>query len=250
MAVSGGNMVHLLLRSCLERSGAAVADPALSSIAYTFVLIGRQILNAAGCAGISLVITTVNAALYFMAMLLTAAPGSIVAAAAGGVASSSFVPIVVVALRWKLGLPYRRILSDQVPIWNLAADGSECEPARRGDSAGTNGAGLLAALLAKVAIGVVVFTGAVWLPAAPEVFSRAACMGGLTSPAECACHHVAHAICHRFHLPTFAISDPFTVLTRWRMISNGRPRVPRAPPPQFPRIAPDQEPHNRVLASG
>jgi hypothetical protein len=35
--------------------------------------------------------------------------------------------------------------------------------------AGTNGVGLLAALLAKVAVGLVVFAGAVWL-LAPEVF--------------------------------------------------------------------------------
>jgi peptidoglycan biosynthesis protein MviN/MurJ (putative lipid II flippase) len=103
-------------------------------------------------------------------MLIAAPRGLIAAAAAGGIASSLCVPIVVVALRWKLGLHIRRMLSDQVPIWGatLLMAGS-VSLLGQAIPAGTNSTGLLAALLAKVAVGVVVFAGAVWL-LAPEVF--------------------------------------------------------------------------------
>ena len=104
MAVVAGNMVPLLLGPAWNGAVQPLQILCLSSIAYTFVLIGRQILNAAGCAGISLVITAINAGLYFVVMLIAAPRGLFAAAAAGGIASSLCVPIVVAALRWRLGL--------------------------------------------------------------------------------------------------------------------------------------------------
>jgi len=175
MAVVAGNMVPLLLGPAWNGAVQPLQILCLSSIAYTFVLIGRQILNAAGCAGISLVITAINAGLYVVVMLIAAPRGLIAAAAAGGIASCLCVPIVVVALRWKLGLHIRRMLSDQVPIWGatLLMAGS-VSLLGQAIPAGTNSTGLLAALLAKVAVGVVVFAGAVWL-LAPEEIGRASC---------------------------------------------------------------------------
>lgn len=170
MALIAGSLVPLMFGSIWSGSVRPLQILCLSSIAYTFILIGRQILNAAGHAGSSLVIAAVNAAFYIVALLLAAPRGLVATAAAGGVASCLCVPIVALILRWKLGLRIRRMLSDQVPIWGAALlMTASVSLFAETISTGTTGAGILAVLLAKVALGFVVFVSAVWL-LAPSVF--------------------------------------------------------------------------------
>ena len=137
---------------------------------HAFTLTGRQILNAAGCAGVGLGIAAVNTALYLVAVLLAAPAGPTAAAAAGGLASILCLPLVSLALHRKLGLQFRRMVSDQVPTFaaTLVMAGSVALAGRM-DSLTAVAVSPLAVLLVKAGLGAVVFIAALRL-IAPNFF--------------------------------------------------------------------------------
>ena len=140
------------------------------SVVHAFTLTGRQILNAAGCAGVGLGIAAVNTALYLVAVLLAAPAGPTAAAAAGGLASILCLPLVSLALHRKLGLQFRRMVSDQVPTFaaTLVMAGSVALAGRM-DSLTAVAVSPLAVLLVKAGLGAVVFIAALRL-IAPNFF--------------------------------------------------------------------------------
>ena len=75
VALFADEMILLLFGPGWSGSVQPLRVMCMSSVVYAFTLIGRQVLNAAGCAGLSLVIAAVNAVVYAIAVLLAAASG-------------------------------------------------------------------------------------------------------------------------------------------------------------------------------
>ncbi len=170
MALLANDVILLLFGPSWHESVRPLQIMCVFSSSYAFTLIGRQVLNSAGCAGISLVIATVNAVLYVVAMLLAAPAGPVAAAAAGGIATSLCDPLVIIALRRKLGLRIRHMLSNQLPVWGatllMAASVTLTD-----DTVwlATTGAGVFAVLIVKAAVGFAAFAVALRL-LAPELY--------------------------------------------------------------------------------
>ena len=133
----------------------------LFSIFYALSLIANQILLSAGLASSVFHLSVMNA-LVFVVAVATAAPYGIEATAiAGGTANTLCLPAYFYVLRKRLRLDLIRLGNDLLPIWTSAISMVILVLAAR--YVALNTLDPLLTLGLSILLGVLVFSGAIWL---------------------------------------------------------------------------------------
>jgi PST family polysaccharide transporter len=133
----------------------------LFSIFYALSLIANQILLSAGFASTVFRLSVMNAALFALAVGLAAPHGIVATAVAGGVANALCLPVYFYVLRRKLKLDLAHVGADLLPIWTAATAMVAAVIAARYTFLNTLSP--LLDLVLAIALGVLIFAGAIWL---------------------------------------------------------------------------------------